>query len=528
MAAASKIMNPQSARCVTMYFEMGYSLYTANGGSLNQCNVWINSVFNVVKTLFENDGISIALKTVFVWTSPDPYVGINSTQNLTLFSETRPFFNGDLAQLLVIQGNQGGLAQTINGICKSTNYSFSDLFLNFDTSLPIPIYSWSTQVVTHEFGHLMGSPHTHGCYWNNNNTAIDGCGPTNNITYKEGTCAIGPIPTAATKGTIMSYCHLISGVGIKFANGFGPQPTARILNTVNAGTCLSTDCINTCISQISNLQVSNISSALATISFTDNNSSSTQWEIAITSYPYTTPIWTTISATSTTINNLTPNTYYSFSVRPKCTSSATAIARKTFFATIDNYCSGLIFTDTGGASNDYGALENWTRTILPNNPNNKIKVVFNSFGLEADYDYLYVYDGDSVAAAPLTTGLTGTSTPPNFESTAANGALTFKFSSDPLVEGIGWNANISCLALSNNSFDYIDFKHYLNSKTQTLQIESALDIQSINIYSIDGKKIYNNSIPKLNPLIDLSAFATGTYIVKISILDKIFTFKIVK
>jgi large repetitive protein len=42
-----------------------------------------------------------------------------------------------------------------------------------------------------------------------------------------------------TSGTIMSYCHLVSGVGINFNNGFGPQPAALILNNVNNASCLA-------------------------------------------------------------------------------------------------------------------------------------------------------------------------------------------------------------------------------------------------------------------------------------------------
>jgi hypothetical protein len=85
-------------------------------------------------------------------------------------------------------------------------------------------------VITHEMGHLMGSNHTHACVWNGNNTAIDGCAAV------EGDCARPGNPP--TGGTIMSYCHL-QGVGINFNKGFGPQPTAVILNKIaNAGSCL--------------------------------------------------------------------------------------------------------------------------------------------------------------------------------------------------------------------------------------------------------------------------------------------------
>jgi hypothetical protein len=87
-------------------------------------------------------------------------------------------------------------------------------------------------VVTHEIGHNLGSSHTHACVWNGNNTAIDGCGPT--AGYSEGCTAALPVA-----GTIMSYCHLVSGVGIDFNLGFGPQPGDRIRSEVYNAPCLA-------------------------------------------------------------------------------------------------------------------------------------------------------------------------------------------------------------------------------------------------------------------------------------------------
>jgi hypothetical protein len=95
--------------------------------------------------------------------------------------------------------------------------------------------------MTHELGHNLGSPHTHACAWNGNNTAIDGCGPASG--NDEG--CTGPLPTT-TKGTIMSYCHLVNSVGISFANGFGPQPGDLIRQTIDSKACMSGDCTKSC------------------------------------------------------------------------------------------------------------------------------------------------------------------------------------------------------------------------------------------------------------------------------------------
>lgn len=132
----------------------------------------------------------------------------------------------------------GGIAAGFNGICNSnTAQRLSVAMLNNNYST-VPNYSWSVYVVTHEFGHLFGSRHTHACVWNGNNTAIDGCVET------EGDCSLPDIPSGG--GTLMSYCHLQS-VGINFNLGFGNQPGNIIRNSVENGDCLC-ECINATIS----------------------------------------------------------------------------------------------------------------------------------------------------------------------------------------------------------------------------------------------------------------------------------------
>jgi predicted Zn-dependent protease len=71
------------------------------------------------------------------------------------------------------EGGLGGVAISIAGLCSNQNVSYSDVDLYYEE---LPMFSWDVEVITHELGHLFGSPHTHGCYWNGNDTAIDGCG----------------------------------------------------------------------------------------------------------------------------------------------------------------------------------------------------------------------------------------------------------------------------------------------------------------------------------------------------------------
>lgn len=220
----------QSANCVNWYWEIDYDVFTGKGSLVN-VNTYVNGIFNQVSTLYANDGMSITLQTVYVWTSTDPYTGPSTSDFLNQFGSYRTSFSGDLANLIGYAGG-GGVAY-VNGICASTAYrmGYCGISSSYQT---VPTYSWTVEVVAHEEGHLFGSSHTHDCKWNGNNTRIDNCGPA--AGYNSGTCAAGPIPT---KGTIMSYCHLSPNPGIDLSLGFGPQPTALMLNKVNTATCLT-------------------------------------------------------------------------------------------------------------------------------------------------------------------------------------------------------------------------------------------------------------------------------------------------
>nr|WP_294777726.1 M12 family metallo-peptidase [uncultured Flavobacterium sp.] len=517
----------ETNRCVAFYFEIDNNLYIENGENTTTTTNWMTSVFNNIQTLYAADGVSTGLKSIFIWTDLDPFEGVGTTSAayLTSFRNFTPIFDGDVGQLVGIDdGGLGGVAY-LNTLCQTNNHSYSDVNFSFST---VPTFSWTVQVITHEFGHSLGSPHTHQCVWNSNDTVIDGCGQQ--AGYGDNSCPQGPIPSSAVKGTIMSYCHLISGVGISFSNGFGPQPTALIVNNVNSKTCLSLDCINFCSNNVSDITTTNLTTNSAVITWTDNSGTSS-WQISVTPFATTTPNWVTVTTNSYSVSSLTANTYYKVRIRPICNDIDPVIRELVFATNAANFCSGTPFTDTGGTSGNYTDMENWTRTMIPSNPGLKIRVTFSSFNLEENFDYLYIHDGPSTDYPDLTfgNGLTGNVNPGQFNSTATDGSLTFRFYSDEGVVTSGWNATITCTGtLGEEEADFIDFSYYPNPTNGNVTITSKDPISEVIVYNVQGQLLFSQTMNDMTTNIDMSSFAGGTYFFKLKINGVEANFKVLK
>ncbi|RYE22304.1 MAG: T9SS type A sorting domain-containing protein, partial [Sphingobacteriales bacterium] len=235
---------------VEQYLVIDYGTYTREGGNaaaVTTLSNYITAVYNMLATLYRNEGIYTSIKLIDVNTTADPYQALPNESDKWLFAfgdEIQNNMHGaDLAMLITDKnGGMGGIAW-LGVLCANYNsngswgpYGFVDIDHDF-TGSTLPTYHWDIQVMTHEMGHNLGSPHTHACEWNGNSTNIDGCAPTANAAYREGTCPIGPVPTGAVGGTIMSYCHLLNNVGIKITNGFGPQPAQLMRDNISNSAC---------------------------------------------------------------------------------------------------------------------------------------------------------------------------------------------------------------------------------------------------------------------------------------------------
>ena len=525
---ASQRLSVASARCVTMYFELDYNLFALNGSNTTTATNWMSSVFNNVQTIYANADISISLRNVYIWTTPDPFTGNSSSSRMNQFNQQRPVFDGDVGQFLGVDpGSLGGVAAMVNGLCSQSNYCYADVDFSFAS---VPIYSWTVEVISHEMGHLLGSPHTHSCVWNGNNTAIDNCGSVA-IPGGDGTaCKTVPptIPSTTVKGSIMSYCHLIAGVGINLNNGFGPQPAARILAAINASQCLSTDCTSTCINTAANITVGNVTGTSATINWSDLGTVS-NWSVSVSTM-YGSMVWNSTATESYNVTGLTPNTYYKVRIKPSCGSMNT-FYRELIFATAANWCNGVTISDAGGPTANYGNNQRFTRVMIPGDVNKKLKLTFTVMDMESGFDFVYLYDGSSTSAPDISNGgFTGNVNPGTFISTAADGAMTLRFHSDLGMSDTGFVANVACEAkLGTGEFSQnVDFTYYPNPANDVVNILSQTNMTQLEVYNVAGQLLMSKKLNAMDTQVDISGFASGTYFFKLRFDEIEANFKILK
>ena len=162
-------------------------------------------------------------------------------------------------------------------------------------------------------------------------------------------------------------------------------------------------------------------------------------------------------------------------------------------------CNAM-FYDDGGPNGNYHDRKDYTMTFLPADPDGTLEAVFEEFALEDNYDFLYIYDGISTNA-PQIGEYTGSNSPDVVTATNAEGALTFRFSSDYGVNAPGWKAVVHCLGIDN-----------------PLEIEVFADPQTINegestllsMYAMGGSGNYTYRWEPTNMVIDPEAQITST------------------
>lgn len=117
-------------------------------------------------------------------------------------------------------------------------------------------------------------------------------------------------------------------------------------------------------------------------------------------------------------------------------------------------CSGTI--SDGSGSGEYSNYQNCAWLIQPPGASS-ITLSFTSFLTEGGYDYVRVYDGNSINA-PLLGSYSGSTLPASVSS--STGVMYVTFTTDGSVTAAGWSANYSCATCqSPSSFTILQTGH---------------------------------------------------------------------
>ena len=296
---------------------------------------YLASLAAAATSIYERDvAVRLRFSYIRLWGAapPDPW---SATAPGGALGEVRTYWNdpankmdttaGPRTVVHFVSGKsvQGGVAY-IDVLCNASyGYGVSQVYGSFDLSQPSQI--WDALVVTHELGHNFGTPHTH-CY----SPPLDKC------FSGEAGCYSGPV--VASRGTIMSYCHLLAGGLSNIDLVFGDVVSARIGQTVGAASCLATvPASTTTTTTTTTIPISTTTSTTAkpptTTSTTLTTSTTTTARPTTTTSPSTSSTTTSTSTTSSTATTASASSSTSTTVASVTSSTVTTTPSTTTTST---------------------------------------------------------------------------------------------------------------------------------------------------------------------------------------------------
>ena len=193
--------------------------------------------------------------------------------------------------------------------------------------------------------------------------------------------------------------------------------------------------------------------------------------------------------------------------------------------------NNAIFYDSGGDEGQYSERERLTTTFLPESGVEGLTVHFTFFDLSSG-DELSIHDGSSTGAPEIPgSPFSGSTFPPDYTTTNPEGALTFYFSSNLLMNADGWRAEINPkIVLDVDNADQIKitsfklFPNYPNPFNPGTEIKYQLAERSdveLSVYNTLGQVVRNlvkneQAAGVYSVRFDASSLASGVYFCKMS------------
>ena len=193
---------------VPIYLEVDYALYQEKNRNLNTVTRYIEILIAETTALYARLDIPITISRLKIHTSPDGYPGGVGDEKISAFADAiQDDFPGVLAHL--ISGEEGGGIASLDVLCASYESDGNDGPYGL-SGIGVPEAQTpdldDINTFAHEIGHNFGSHHTQACFWNGNNTALDGCVLPEGLGDEEPSCSRPSNNCPAGGGTIMSYC----------------------------------------------------------------------------------------------------------------------------------------------------------------------------------------------------------------------------------------------------------------------------------------------------------------------------------
>lgn len=227
--------------CVEVGLDIDYYTYTTFGSNCSNAVEWSLALLAGVSEIYEtelNNLIYLAASYINVWEETDPYAAFVGNAGAMLDAFRTEWLNNpnlsnrprDLIHLMTRRSNTGtgGIAY-LGVVCNNSYAAGFSAYLSPSMTYNLNNYSWNLNVVAHELGHNFGSNHTHWCGWPG--------GPIDDCYAAEGGCTNSPAPQV---GTIMSYCHAVSGGSVNLEFHPTVENVALIPSINGQGSCYNT------------------------------------------------------------------------------------------------------------------------------------------------------------------------------------------------------------------------------------------------------------------------------------------------